>query len=110
VSFILGKVFLLLILVVFIKGVFRRIGSDMPPPVQKPQPLKIILSPWLYALLALLAAVETGLLAEAVHLPLRFDQPGFDKLNWLLVVVVLAVLFGLQLLFTRTLLLKRYPL
>ena len=107
-SFILGKVFLLVVVVLLIKGIFRRIGSDVPPPMPQSEPLKIILSPWLYLLLVLVSAVETGLLVEAVHLPLRFDEAGFDKFNWLLVLLVLALLFGLQQYFTRALLLHRF--
>jgi hypothetical protein len=42
------------------------------------------------------ALVEVAVIVEATNLPVRFDQPGFQLIHWLLVAVLIVVAYLLQ--------------
>lgn len=48
---------------------------------------------WVQAGAALLATVPVAVLVEAVYLPVRFDQPGFEMHHWLLVLAAWALVW-----------------
>jgi hypothetical protein len=91
VSLFLGKllaagIFVLLAVVILNRFVRRRSGVvDAQPPAV-----------WIPVVCAVASAVETGIVVEAVNLPVRFDQPGFDRGNLLFVAAVLLFLFFAQ--------------
>jgi hypothetical protein len=59
---------------------------------------------WVLVVCVVLSIVEAGAVVEAMNLPVRFDQPGFEKSNLLLVVAMLLVFFhGQRYLFVRLL-------
>lgn len=95
-----GKLFAAAILGVLALGIFLRLtGRRRPPPADAP-----VTSPWLQLACALLSLLEVAGLAEASNLPVRFNQPDFEKSNWLLVVVALLVIYFIQLRFLRSVL------
>ena len=51
---------------------------------------------WVRSVSALLAVVETVALVEATNLPVRFSQQGFLYRHWLLVALVLAAAYLVQ--------------
>jgi len=87
--------FVLLAVGVLNRFVRRRRGVAL---CQQPAP------PWVLVVCVVLSVIETGVIVEASNLPVRFDQPGFEKSNWLFVVALLLVLFyGQRYLFVRML-------
>lgn len=100
VSLFLGKLFAAVLFVLLAVGVLnrfvrRRSGIAL---YQQPTP------PWLLVVCVVVSVIETGVIVEASNLPVRFDQPGFEKSNWLVVVGLLLVLFyGQRYLFVRML-------
>ena len=100
VSLFFGKLFAAVLFVLLAVGVLnrfvrRRRGDAV---YQQPTP------PWVLVVCIVLAIIETGVIVEASNLPVRFDQSGFEKSNWLFVVAVLLVLFyGQRYLFVRML-------
>jgi hypothetical protein len=48
---------------------------------------------WIPVLSAVCALIETAVVVESIHLPVRFDQDGFEKSNLLLVTALLLVIF-----------------
>lgn len=47
---------------------------------------------WAQAIAALFALFGSGALVEMTKLPVRFDQPGFEMINWLIVIFAIALL------------------
>jgi hypothetical protein len=52
--------------------------------------------PWVRPVVAVLSALEVGALVEATELPVRFSQEGFAYSHWLIVGLLLAALYLLQ--------------
>lgn len=103
-SLFLGKLFAAGIFVVLAVGIVnrfvrRRRGEAVVPP----PPL------WISVLCAVLSIAETGIIVEAINLPVRFDQPGFEKANLLLVAALLLFLFFVQRGVLRRVFAKRTP-
>jgi len=100
VALLLGKLFAAVLFVLLAVGVLnrfvrRRRGDAV---YQQPAP------PWVLVVCVVFSIIETSVIAEASNLPVRFDQPGFEKSNWLFVVALLLVLFyGQRYLFMRML-------
>lgn len=94
VALIVGKLFLAVILAVVALGVVLRISGRRKSGARavpaKPAPI------WHFLMAGLLSIVEVALLVEATGLPVRYDQPQFTQLNWLLVILALGLVFGLQ--------------
>ena len=88
-----GKLFLAAILGALALGISLRFAGRKVQSVSVPMPTPW----WVFSCSALLSLIETAALVEATNLPVRFDQPGFDKSNWLLVLLALAVAFAFQL-------------
>jgi hypothetical protein len=96
---LLGKLMLAAVLAALALGFFLRLaGRRRPPPLAPARP-----PAWYYGASALLAAVEVALLVEATKLPVRFDQPGFERWHWGLVLAALAVAYLVQLQIFRAL-------
>ena len=51
---------------------------------------------WVSPASALLALVEAAVLVEATHLPVRFDQPGFEPYHWVWVLVCVGAAYLVQ--------------
>jgi hypothetical protein len=51
---------------------------------------------WVSPVSALLSLVEAAVLVEATHLPVRFDQPGFEPSHWVLVLVCVCAAYFVQ--------------
>lgn len=54
-------------------------------------------APWMRLAAGIGAAALCAALVEAVKLPVRYDQPGFERSNWLIVLAALLVLYSLLL-------------
>jgi hypothetical protein len=91
-SLFLGKLFASALFVLLAVGVLnrfvRRRHGDMNEGQRSPL--------WVLLVCAGLSVIETGIVVEAMSLPVRFDQAGFEKSNLLLVVALLFVLFYAQ--------------
>lgn len=88
----LGKLMMAVVLAALALGFFLRFkGRRGLPAAPAPRP-----APWQRAACAALAAVETAVLVEATHLPVRFDQPGFAHWHWALVLAAVAVAYALH--------------
>lgn len=62
---------------------------------------------WAHASAALVSLLLCAVLVEAVKLPVRYDQPGFERTNWLIVLLALLVAYRLQLGAIKAILLAR---
>ncbi len=51
---------------------------------------------WVSPVSALLSLVEAAVLVEATHLPVRFEQPGFEPYHWVLVLVCVVAAYVVQ--------------
>ena len=91
VSLFLGKLLAAGIFVVLAVGILNRFVRRRRGEIAV-QPLPV----WISPVCAVTSILETGTIVEAVNLPVRFDQPGFDKGNLLLVAAVLLFLFVAQ--------------
>jgi len=91
-ALVFGKVLLAVVLAAIAVGFFLRLTSRRANAVLPPAPTPM----WVFAASGLLAAIEVAVLVEATNLPVRFDQPMFEKHNWLLVVLALLVAFVVQ--------------
>lgn len=99
-SLFLGKLFASALFVLLAVGVLnrfvRRRHGDMNEGQRSPL--------WVLLVCLGLSVIETGIVVEAMNLPVRFDQAGFEKSNLLLVVALLLVLFyGQRYVFLRLL-------
>lgn len=102
----LGKVMLAVVLGAVALGFFlrlvgrrRRAAPVEPPPPDRGRQLAC----------AALAAAETGLLVEAVDLPVRFHQAGFAYWHWALVLLAFGLAYSLQLPWLRAWGRRRVP-
>jgi hypothetical protein len=63
---------------------------------------------WMQAASGLGAALLCAALVEAVKLPVRYDQPGFERSNWLIVLAALVLLYATLLGLLRRLAVRRH--
>ncbi len=101
-SLFLGKLFASALFVLLALGVLNRFVRRRHGETKEEQQSPV----WISLVCAVLATVETAVVVEALNLPVRFDQPGFEKSNWLLVAAVLLFLFYAQRYVLRRLLAK----
>ena len=104
-SLFLGKLFASALFVLLALGVLNRFVRRRRGETKEEQPLPI----WVSLVCVILAFVETAVVVEAINLPVRFDQSGFEKSNLLLVIALLLVLFYGQRYVLRRLLSKEGP-
>jgi hypothetical protein len=102
-AIILGKFFAAVILAALLLGIYFRFSGRLSSSLVEAD----ITSPWVKLLSAILALVEVGVLVEAANFPVRFNQAGFEKQNWLIVIFALLALYFLQARFFRAVLGKR---
>ena len=103
VAIVLGKFFAAIILVAITLGIFLRISGRRIPPRVEPATI----SPWLNFICTCLSLIEVAILTEATNLPVRLNQTGFEKQNWVLVILALLVMYFLQVRFFSAVLRKR---
>lgn len=87
-----GKFLLAVALGAFAFGAFLRLSSRRRRalPVEARSPL------WVAPLAALATVVECAALVEAVDLPVRMSQPGFQYYHWLFVLAFMLVAYSAQ--------------
>ena len=105
VSLFLGKLFAAVLFVLLAVGVLNRFVRRRRGDAVHRQPV----SPWVSVVCVVLSIIEAGAIVEASNLPVRFDQPGFEKSNWLFVVALLLVLFYAQRYLFARILARRQP-
>lgn len=88
-SLFLGKLFASALFVLLAVGVLNRFVRRRHGEIDERQRSPI----WVPLVCVGLSVIETGVIVEAMNLPVRFDQAGFEKSNLLLVVALLLVLF-----------------
>ena len=104
VSLFLGKLFASALFVVLAVGILNRFVRRRRGDLVEEQRAPV----WVLVVCVLLSIIEAGAVVEAMNLPVRFDQPGFEKSNLLLVVAMLLVFFyGQRYLFVRVLARRR---
>jgi hypothetical protein len=103
VAIVLGKLFAATVLAALTLGIFLRLSGRRKPPREEPLPTP----PSIQFASAFLSVVEVAVLTEATNLPVRLIQPGFEKMNWLLVILALLVMYFIQVRFFRSVLVKR---
>ena len=82
-----GKLILAVLLGAIALGLFLRVAARRAGPrAAEPATPR-----WVGPASALLSLVEAAVLVEATHLPVRFDQPGFELHHWGLVLVGVGV-------------------
>jgi ABC-type Na+ efflux pump permease subunit len=102
-SIVFGKLLAALVLAAVAVGIFLRLaGRRKQAPVAN-----FAMPPWLQATCAFLSVIEVGLLTEATNLPVRLNQPDFEKINWLFVLLALLALYFIQLRFFHSIFKKR---
>jgi hypothetical protein len=89
VSLFLGKFFAAVLFVLLAVGVLNRFARRRKGELIGEQRAPL----WVLVTCAILSVIETGVVVEASNLPVRFDQSGFEKSNWLFVVALLLVFF-----------------
>jgi flagellar biogenesis protein FliO len=100
ISLFLGKLFACVLFVLLAVGVLNRFVRRRHGDMNEGQRSPI----WVSLVCVGLSVVETGAIVEAMNMPVRFDQVGFEKSNLLLVVALLFVLFyGQRYVFLRLL-------
>lgn len=82
---------------VFVRLSGRRRGA-LAPQMQAPR--------WVAPAVALATTVEAAVLVEAVDLPVRLSQPGFQHYHWLFVLALLVVAYTVQTRLLRQILVK----
>ena len=65
------------------------------------------ISPWLKLICVFLSLIEVAILTEATNLPVRLNQAGFEKQNWVLIVLALLIMYFLQMRFFSTVLIRQ---
>ena len=92
VAVVFGKALLAVALGAFAFGAFLRLASRrrgaLPPEKQSPL--------WVAPVAALATVVECAALVEAVDLPVRMSQPGFQYYHWLFVLAFMLVAYAAQ--------------
>jgi hypothetical protein len=91
-ALVLGKVLLAIVLAALALGFFLRFTGRRAKAVSAPAPTP----PWVFASSVVLSLIEVAALVEATNLPVRFNQPGFEKQHWLSVLLALIVAFVVQ--------------
>ena len=91
-SFIFGRVAVAVLLAAVAVGIFFRFNSRAKGAATTEAALPL----WVKTTSTILAALETGALVEAVNLPVRYDQPGFEMYHWALVGITFLALYFLQ--------------
>lgn len=89
VSLFLGKLFASALFVLLAAGILNRFVRRRRGGMAAEQRAPV----WVLLVCVVLSVVEAGAVVEAMNLPVRFDQPGFEKSNLLLVVAMLLVFF-----------------
>ncbi|MEQ1835302.1 MAG: hypothetical protein ABL862_02450 [Candidatus Nitrotoga sp.] len=92
IAIVLGKLFAAIIFAAITLGIFLRISGRRNLPLSEP----VHISPWLNFICAFLSLIEVAILTEATNLSVRLNQDGFDKQNWVLVILALLVMYFLQ--------------
>lgn len=100
---IFGKLILAMLLGAMALGLFLRVSARRAGP-REAEPAT---PRWVGPASALLSLVEAAVLVEATHLPVRFDQPGFELHHWGLVLVGLGVGYFVQERLLRAMALRR---
>jgi hypothetical protein len=104
VSLFLGKFFASGLFVLLAVGVLNRFVRRRRGDFAEEQRAPV----WVLVVCVVLSIIEAGIVVEASNLPVRFDQPGFEKSNWLFVVAMLLVFFyGQRYVFVRMLARRR---
>jgi hypothetical protein len=89
---VLGKLLVAGVLGAITLGFFLRLSSRRAGRVALPLPTP----PWVRPVAAALSVVEVAVLVEAVNLPVRFYDPGFEYAHWVLALVAFVVAYVLQ--------------
>ena len=89
---VFGKLVIAIILGAITLGFFLRLTGRRSKTQIKAQPTPN----WMRLTSALLAVLEAAALVEATDLPVRFNQQGFQLAHWLLVALVLATAYLIQ--------------
>jgi hypothetical protein len=89
---VFGKFVIAVILGAITLGFFLRVTSRRAKVQAAAQPTPS----WVRLASAALATVETAVLVEATNLPVRFSQQGFEFKHWVLVGLVLATAYMVQ--------------
>lgn len=87
-KFVLAGVLALVTLGVVLRFANRRRARTAP---------QLATPAWLHVSAALVSMLVCAVLVEAVKLPVRYDQPGFERTNWLIVLLALLVVYRLNL-------------
>lgn len=87
-----GKALLAMALGAFAFGAFLRLSSRRRVALSRDEQAPL----WIAPLAALATLVECGVLVEAVDLPVRMSQPGFQYFHWLFVLAFLVVAYAVQ--------------
>jgi hypothetical protein len=92
VAVVFGKALLAVALGAFAFGAFLRLSSRrrgaLPPEKQSPL--------WVAPVAAMATVVECAALVEAVDLPVRMSQPGFQYYHWLFVLAFMFLAYASQ--------------
>ena len=102
---VFGKALLAVALGAIAFGVFLRLTSRR----RRALPVEQRLPAWASPVLALASVVECAVLVEAVDLPVRLSQPGFQYHHWVFVGVFLLVAYRAQASLVRRVVLEREP-
>ena len=89
VSLFLGKFFAAVLFVLLAVGVLNRFVRRRRGELLEEQRAPA----WVLVICVVLSIIEAGIVVEASNLPVRFNQEGFDKSNWLFVAALLLALF-----------------
>ncbi len=87
-SLAFGKLFAALVFAALAIGIacrFWRRRSAPAAPVVRPL--------WITLVSGGLAVIGSAAVVEAVNLPVRFDQSGFEKSNWLMIIAMILVFY-----------------
>jgi hypothetical protein len=89
---LLGRVLVAVVLGAVALGIFVRLSGRRAGRVEAPVPMP----KWVRPVAAALSVVEVAVLVEAVNLPVRFHDAGFEYMHWGLAVIALAAAYALQ--------------
>jgi hypothetical protein len=103
VAVVFGKALLAVALGAIALGVFVRLTSRR----RRALPVDQRAPSWVSPVVAVATMVECAALVEAVDLPVRLSQPGFEYYHWLVVGVFLILAYGAQTRLVRNVLFTR---
>ncbi len=89
---VLGKLVVAVVLGAITLGFFLRLSNRRAGQVALPAPMPL----WVRPLAAALSVVEVAALVEAINLPIRFHDPGFAYVHWVLTLIAVVVAYTLQ--------------